>query len=61
LLNLNDPLHHHPSQDAERQHFAAGVVLAVPVQALFGSMLITIAVASVVGLGKEAADLWRNK
>jgi len=48
-------------QSDKWQHFAAGVVLSVPVQALFGSMLITVSVASAVGLGKEAADLWRNK
>jgi len=48
-------------QSDKWQHFAAGVVLAVPVQALFGSMLITVAAASVVGVGKEVADLWRNK
>jgi len=48
-------------QSDKWQHFAGGVVLSVPVQALFGSMLITIAAATIVGLGKEAADLWRNK
>ena len=48
-------------QSDKWQHFAAGVVLSVPVQAAFNSMLITIAVASVVGLGKEAADWLMNK
>ena len=48
-------------QSDKWQHFASGVVLSVPVQAAFDSMLITIAVASVVGLGKEAVDWLMNK
>ena len=48
-------------QSDKWQHFAAGVVLAVPVQAAFDSMLITSAVATIVGVGKEAADWLMNR
>jgi len=48
-------------QSDKWQHFAAGVVLSVPVQAAFDSMLVTVLVALAVGVGKEAADWLLNK
>jgi len=48
-------------QSDKWQHFAGGVVFSVPVQATFDSVLVTIAVAAVVGVGKEAADWLMNK
>lgn len=48
-------------QSDKWQHFAAGVVLSVPVQAAFDSMLITVLVAAAIGLGKEVVDWLMNR